>query len=431
MDNYSKRDIFDEVAAHLGKKEITVIIGPRRAGKTVLLEQLRDYLKESKQAEPGFIYYFNLDILKDRQIFQNQTDFIEFIKSRAGKEKIYVFIDEAQKIPEAGIFFKGVYDSELPVKLVLTGSSNLEIRSKIHESLAGRKRVFNLLPFSFGEIVRLKNPVVFNLIDKSEKLIEYDKKELENIFLEYCLFGGYPQVVLENKVNDKKAMLEEIFTSYVEKDIIGFLKVENESNFTKLVRLLAGQIGNLITFSELASLVGTDRYTIERYVSNLEKTFVIQILKPFYTNSRQEVVKSPKVYFIDNGIRNLALDRLDKKIEEREDKGALIENAILKELLILSRQYYFQLRFWRSKQKAEVDFILEKGKEIVPIEIKSNLASDKLESSFSGFIKRYGPKNGLAVNLKFQGQRNVGGTQVLFIQPYELKDAVLKILGDK
>ena len=423
---YIKRRVFKKIANHLSNKEISLIIGPRQVGKTVLLKQLQEYLIENKKVNSKLIYYFNLDIIQDRKLFEDQTEFIEFIKQKSVKNKIYIFVDEAQKVKEAGLFFKGVYDSCLPVKLILTGSSNLEIRSKIHETLTGRKRVFHLLPFSFLEILNYKNIDLYKLVDSNSKIFDYDKKEIFKIFFEYCIFGGYPQVVLVNEYEEKIEFLREIYTSYIEKDIIGFLRIENENNFNKLVRLLSAQISNLINVAELSSLVSTDRYTINRYLINLEKTFVIYNLKPFYSNPRQELIKAAKVYFIDNGLRNLSLENLNSSFANREDKGQLLENAVLKELLLLKYVRNFNLKFWRSKQKAEVDFIIERGLDILPIEVKSNLSSNKLEAGFIGFIKRYNPKKALIINLGYQGKRKINDTEIFFIYPYEIENHILR-----
>lgn len=417
--SYIKRAIFNEITKHLDKKEISLIIGPRQVGKTVLLGQLQKYLAEEKKIPSNAIFSFNLDIIQDRELFESQTEFIKFIKQRSLNQKIYVFVDEAQKVKEAGVFFKGAYDSDLPVKLILTGSSTLEIKSKIFESLTGRKRVFHLFPFSFLEILSFKAPELYGLIKKNKKIISYDHKKILEIFYEYSIFGGYPKAAITDNYQEKEVYLKEIFTSYIEKDIIGFLKIESEANFIKLVKLLAAQIGNLINITELSSLVNTDRNTVQRYLSVLEKTFVIHNLPPFFTNARQEIVKNPKIYFIDNGLRNSGLETLQKFFQSREDKGALLENIILKELLILKYANNFNIKFWRSKQKAEVDFIIEKGLDIFPMEIKSNCGG-KMEKSLQGFIERYKPKKAFVVNLDYQGKKTRGETEVNFIYPYEL-----------
>lgn len=420
MQNYAKRDLFNKIAKHLDKKEISLIIGPRQVGKTVLIKQLQEYLIKDKKVDAQSIYYFNLDIIKDRELFDDQTEFIDFLKQKSLIKKIYVFIDEAQRVKDAGIFFKGVYDSELRVKLILTGSSVLEIRSKIHESLTGRKRVFHLLPFSFLEILNYKNSELYDLVINRKKIFQRDRKEILKLFFDYSIFGGYPQVVTANVHEEKIEFLKEIFNSYIEKDIVGFLKIENENNFNKLIKLLASQIGNLINVVELGSLVNTDRYTIDRYLLNLEKTFATYNLKPFYNNPRQELVKSSKIYFIDNGLRNLGLENFNEPFLNRQDKGSLFENIILKELLILKYSKNLTIKFWRSKQKAEVDFIIEKGLDVIPVEVKTNLSSGKLEASFLGFISRYNPKKALVVNLDYQGRKKVSETDVFFIYPYEV-----------
>lgn len=417
--NYVKRTIFDRIANHLDKEEISLIVGPRQVGKTVLLKQLKEYLIREKSVDSEKIYTFNLDVVKDKELFDDQTIFIDFIKQKSAGGKIYVFIDEAQKAKDPGIFFKGVYDLNLPLKLILTGSSTLEIKSKIFESLTGRKRVFYLLPFSFSEILSFKRKDLHSIIISGEKILEYDKTDLLQIFYEYCVWGGYPKQALADDFTEKKELLNEIFTSYVEKDIIGFLKIQNETSFIKFVRILASRIGNLINISELSKVIETDRITAGKYFDNLTKTFVIYNLMPFFSNALQEVVKANKVYFIDAGLRNSALGSLDKPLESREDKGALLENVILKELLVLQDSKKFGLKFWRSKQKAEVDFIIEKGLDVIPVEVKSN--NVKLEQSLLGFISRYNPKKALVINLNFHEKKKIGNTDIFFIYPWELE----------
>jgi len=417
---YIKRHIFDKVAKHLSNKEMTVIIGPRQVGKTVLLKQLREFLLTEKKITPENIYNFNLDIIFDRTLFDSQTDFIKFVKQRSVKSKIYVFIDEAQKINNAGVFLKGVFDSDLNAKFVLTGSSALEIKAKIQESLTGRKRLFHLLPFSLLEIINYKNPALFSVLAKNKKIAKRDNAEVLDILEDYCLYGGYPQVVLADDVSEKISYLGEIFTSYIERDVIGFLRIENENNFIKLVKLLAAQIGRLIVVGELSVAVNTDRYTIDRYLASLEKTFINYRLKPHFKNARQEIVKAEKSFFIDNGLRNFGLNKFQTPFIEREDSGELLENMIFKELLVLKHEKNFNLKFWRTKQGAEVDFVVENGLDILPIEVKSNLHNDNIATGLVGFISSHNPPRALVVNLKYQGKRIIGKTEVYFILPYEL-----------
>ncbi len=419
MEKFIKRDIFEKVAKHLEKKEISVIIGPRQVGKTVLLKQLKEYLILEKKIDPSLIYYFNLDIYSDRDVFKSQTDFIEFIKQRSKKNKIYVFVDEAQKVENAGVFFKGVYDSDLNAKMVLTGSSTLEIRSKIYESLTGRKRVFYLLPFSFLEILKAKDEILFNVLDNGQKLIKRDKEKLIALYKDYCLWGGYPQVVLADSLSEKKEYLQEIFSSYLEKDIIGFLKVKNEDNFIKLVKVLASQIGSLTDVAELSNAVNTDRYTIDRYLEILEKTFVIKKITPFFANSKKEIVKAPKIYFLDIGLRNFSLKLLDNNFDDLSDRGSAFENSIFKELFLRELQGDFNVKFWRNKQGSEIDFILEKGKKLIPVEVKLDLKNNNSPRTLVSFLKKYSVDKAFVFNLGYNGERIFSNKIIKFIYPFK------------
>ncbi len=421
MANFTQRDIFSKISKHLDNREISVIIGPRQVGKTVLTKQLREYLIQEKKIDNSLIYYFNLDIYSDRDIFASQTEFIAFIKQRSQQDKIYIFVDEAQKVENPGVFFKGVYDSDLNVKIILTGSSALEIKSKIYESLTGRKRVFHLLPFSFFEIVRSKNSVLYKLLKSGDKLTKHDQEILIDIYKKYCLWGGYPQVVLADSISEKKEYLREIFSSYIEKDVVGLLQLKNENAFIKLVRVLAAQVGGLVEVSELSNSINIDRYTIDKYLESLEKTFIIKKISPFFENRKKEIVKSPKIYFIDNGLRNLSLGLLDYSFDDLENKGAVFENSIFKELLLLEYLGEFNLKFWRTKQGSEVDFILEQGRKVVSLEVKVDLKNNNIGKSLLSYIKKYQAVNNFVVTLGYQGERKVDDQKVKFIYPFYIE----------
>lgn len=423
--NYIKRHIFDKVAKHLKQEEMTILLGPRQVGKTVLLEQLRDDLTNKEKIDPNLIFYYNLDIIKDWETVKEQTQFIKFLKARTSRKKIYVFIDEAQRVQNPGRFFKGVYDSRLNAKIILTGSSSLELASQIRESLAGRKRIFYIYPFSFLEFLSYKDKILYQITENNKKLSLPDRQELNNIFKDYVVWGGYPRVVLSESAEERRAILSDIFSSYVERDIIGFLKVKNKAKFSKLVKLLAGQIGQLINIDELASNVEIDRETVYRYLTALEETYIISLLTPYFRNPRQEIIKSPKVYFIDNGIKNYLLDNF-KSLDDREDKGSLFENSVFKELFSLKQEKSFELHFWRTKLGAEVDFIVEQGKALTPIEVKFNIKTSKVASGLRSFIKKYQPNQAMVVNLGLEDSIEIEKTRVQFFCP----NSIMKILSE-
>lgn len=418
---FIKRSAQDKIAQHLiNQKEMTIILGPRQVGKTVLLKQLRKWLVKERKINPDNVFYFNLDIISDWEAVKDQTQFIGFLKSRSQKQKIFAFVDEAQKVENPGAFYKGVYDSDLNVKLILTGSASLYFFSKIKESLAGRKRIFFLNPFSFQECVSIKNKPLLRALLTEKNLPDFDKAELDKILNEYLVWGGYPRVVLTSDPEQKNAVLADIYSSYIERDIMGFLRIDDKSKFTKAVKLLAGQIGQLVNIGEISAITEVDRRTISRYLNVLEETFVLCQLVPYFHNPRQEIIKNPKIYFLDNGLRNYLLENF-QPFRERIDKGALLENFIFQELFSLTKDKFWNLRFWRTKQGAEVDFIIEQGLKLTPIEVKSTLKTAKIPLGLQSFIKKYKPKKAFILNLS--GLRKASTfqqTEVNWLSPFDL-----------
>lgn len=415
--NFVRRHIFSQVAKHLDAKEITVIIGPRQVGKTTLLSQLQDYLLGTGSPKSR-VLSFNLDLVTDRALFLSQTEFIKFLRERIVEgERLFVFIDEAQRVKNAGIFFKGIYDLNLPVKFVLTGSSALEIKSKIQEPLTGRKRIFHLYPLSFHEYLSHKDSFLVEFLKSDKKLSRYTEERIFEYLSEFIAWGGYPKIALEGNIEIKEQFLKEIYSSYIERDVIGFLNIKNITAFTSFVSILASQIGQLVNTQEISSTLNVERKTIERYLEILQKTFVVDRVSPFFRNIRKEITKMPKVYFLDTGLRNFALHDL-KGFDVRYDKGFLLENFLFAEL---GKQTDAELHFWRTKEKAEVDFVLERRfGEPIPIEIKaSKLQSPEISRGFRSFLNSYRPKRAFIVNLGFQGSKKINGTEVQFIFPYE------------
>jgi len=413
--NLIPREIFPQLISHLEEPEITLLVGARQTGKTVLLGMIKEYLLATKRISSDNILYFNLDIMKDWEFFQSQTEFIKFLKERAGKDKIYVLIDEAQRVPECTRFFKGVYDSNLNVKMVLTGSASLELKTRLRESMAGRKQVFHLFPFSFSEFLQAKNKKLGEFLEKKD-ISKLSRKELISLFKEYIVWGGYPRVVFSEKKEQKERILAEIYTSYVEKDIVGFLEIKNRLGFSKLVKLLAGQVGQLVNVNELSNSLNLDRGTIERYLKALEETFVISTVSPYFKNPRQEIIKQNKVYFNDTGLRNYAVGNFSE-FEERLDAGLILENAVFKEIAV-SLKPLEKIRFWRTKAGSEVDFLVVKGRDILPIEVKLNIKDLRIPLGLKHYLEKYPTNKALVVNFNIY---NKSLDKVNFIHPYEIK----------
>ena len=414
-----KRQILENIFSHLKEKEITLILGPRQVGKTTLLFQLKEILEKKEKIARENIYYFNLDLFSDLELFKSQNNFIQFIKNRvdSNNNRLYLFIDEAQRIENAGLFFKGIYDLNLPIKLVLTGSSSLEIRAKTAEPLTGRKRIFWLYPFSFYEYLLIFDSQLTSFLLKDDV---YTRQKILNLFNHFVLFGGYPKVALESQIEKKVIYLEEIFTSYLEKDIGSFLKIKDVFLFSKLVRILAEDIGQLVNVYRLASEIGIKGETLKRYLSFLEETFVLKRVLPYFSSTRAEIRKMPKIYFFDTGFRNFA--KYTRKIGgeslmDKEEWGRLLENFVFSELVKMGEAF----NFWRTKDKAEVDFVLRKGEVEIPLEVKRSVDNNlTISKSLISFIKVYQPKEAIVVNLSYYRKRKFDNTLIHFLLPYQL-----------
>lgn len=413
------REIFPQIKKHLRDKEITVITGARQTGKTTLLLQLKDYLIKDKKNSPGKIKIFNLDLITDLTLFRDQADFIKYLKDELRiNRNLYVFIDEVQRLENPGLFLKGIYDLMLPVKFVVTGSSSLEVKAKISESLAGRKRIFSLYPFSFCEFLSFKNNALYRLISKPKEISSYHRREIFDYLYDFIIYGSYPRVALEDNKEEKMRFLEEIYSSYIERDIIGFMKVKNQFAYTKLVTLLAGQIGQLINLHEISSTIRLNHRTLDNYLYLLENTYVLVRLRPYFTNLRKELTKMPKVYFIDTGLRNFALKNF-AAFEDNRDKGSLLENFCFSSLM---KMWKGSIYFWRTKEKTEVDFLVkDMYGNIIPIEVKAQqLVKPAISRGFQSFLKKYQVKKGYIVNLALKNKVKLNDTIIEFILPYEV-----------
>jgi predicted AAA+ superfamily ATPase len=392
-----ERTQFNALKEHLDEKEITLILGPRQVGKTTLMLELKDYLFEEKKIPAQNIYYFNLDLTTDFDLFTTQKKFVEFLRDRTKHANfIYVFIDEAQRIGKTGLFLKGVYDLGLPLKMVLSGSSTLELKKKLQEPLTGRKKIFKILPFSFDEFLTFKDDSLRKIIKNSTTLLAEEDFKMKKYLEEYLLFGGYPRVVIEREEEKKKGILEEIYNSYIDKDIVRFLKIRDPLSFSNFVRFLANQNGTLLSISHTATTLNINQRTLVKYLYYLEQTFVIRKLTPFFTNPQKEIVKMPKIYFLDTGLRNFACSNFSK-LEVRGDRGELLENFVLGEIN-LKLKLSQKVNFWRGKDgRHEVDFIVRTGMNIIPIEVKTKKEDAHLSFSYKSFLEQYRPKKGIIV----------------------------------
>jgi predicted AAA+ superfamily ATPase len=409
-----KRNLFEDLKQHCAQKEISLLVGPRQAGKTTLMLMLRDYLV----AQGSNTLFLSLDFDSDLPFFTSQRHLVNKIQLEIGKSKGYVFIDEIQRRDDAGLFLKGLYDLNLPYKFIVSGSGSIELKEKIHESLVGRKRIFELNTVSFTEFVNYKTDYRYK--DSLDSFFALEKDRTKQLLIEYLNFGGYPRLLLEEEQKEKIRIIDEIYRSYLERDISYLLKVEKTDAFSDLIKVIASQIGRLINYSELSSTLGIALQTIKKYLWYAEKTFIMQRISPFFRNTRKEITKSPVAYFYDVGLRNYALGLYGSLVTFSET-GFVFQNFIFN---LLKEKFLFspaEIHFWRTKDKAEVDFVITLGQQALPVEIKfKELKKPEISRSLRSFIARYQPEMAWVINLELKEKINLDNTEIHFLPFWDL-----------
>lgn len=392
---YVKRDLEDKILKYLDKKEIIAIIGPRQSGKTTLMRHIYDKLENA--------VFLDFEDRETLELFvEDEKSFAELY----AKNKKYLFIDEFHYAKKGGKKLKYIYDHYPNLKIFISGSSAPAPTIHGIKHLVGRIFIFNLHPFSFPEFLRYKDESLYDLyISKAKELKKYFKegqkaeipsaliKKLNNYYESYILFGGYPRVILSDDADEKKVVLKNIYNTYFLREVKDILNLTTDFKLSKLIKALAIQIGNLISYNSLGNVSGFRYKELLRHLNILEKTFICKRINPFYTNKKLEIVKSPKVYFFDTGLRNMVIDDF-RKLDKRDDIGKLNENFVFSQMLING----FEPKFWRSKSKAEVDFVLEK-EGLTALEVKTGFSS-RTTKSFSTFIKKYNPNKAIIASQK-------------------------------
>lgn len=408
-----KRQLFEGLKDHVDKKEISFIVGPRQAGKTTLMMLLKDHI----EAQGKKTIFLNLDIESDKQFFASQATLLRKIALEIGGSEGYIFIDEIQRKEDAGLFLKGLYDMNLPYKLIVSGSGSVELKEKIHESLAGRKRIFELSTISFVEFVNYKTGYKYET--NLPEFFALDPNQTQRLLEEYLSFGGYPRVVLEDTTSEKRRIIAELYQSYLERDIGYLLGVQKTESFTALVRVMASQVGNLVNVSELSNTLGISTSTVNDYLWYMQKTFLIDKVTPYFKNIRKEITKSPVFYFYDLGMRNYALGTFGITPISSES-GFLFQNFVYHLLKEKTQNSATQVHYWRTTDKAEVDFVIDKLQEVIPIEVKyKKLSQPAMTRSFQSFLSKYEPKRGYVIHLGKESKERVDNSDVVFLSYYQ------------
>jgi len=406
---YIHRFLEKKIDKYLDKKEIIAILGARQCGKTTLMKHVFEKIKKPKKAI--FISF------EDREILELFIKDIKEFVDRYIREVDFLFIDEFQYAKQGGKQLKYIYDA-YDTKIIISGSSAPDLSIQSIKYLVGRIFVFQLNPFSFDEYLQYKDTKIYNSYLKKD-LSEPVIKTINSYYDEFVIYGGYPRVIISKDKGEKEEVLKGIYNTYFLKEIKEILQLQTDFKLSKLIKILALQIGGLANYNELSSTVSMDYHDLLKHLNILKQTFIILESRPFFTNKKKELVKSPKIFFLDNGLRNFII-RNFQKLNDRTDYGNLNENFIASELI----KNEIDLKYWRTKVGAEVDFIYERNGKIIPIEVKSNLISPKITRSYRNFLQEYKSKKGFVFSKNYFFKKKFKEATIFFYPLFNIQKAV-------
>ena len=387
---YIEREILKKFEKLIGIYSIIAVVGARQSGKTTFL---KEHIKQKKAV---YLLFDDPDI---RKLFDE--DIKKFEKQYMGSNEISI-LDEVQYCKNAGIKLKYLADNNK--KLLITSSSEIILGSEVLSYLVGRVSILKLYPFSLNEFLNAKNQK------------EFTQEVLKRNIWEHITYGGYPKVVLTDDIELKKTILKDLYDTMVLKDISKLFSIDEISSLEDFSRYLAVNTSNIISYDNISKNIQLPFRTIKKYLNAMEKSYLISRIKPFFQNKTKEITKQPKVYFIDTGLRNIITKTFDNEVS-----GELFENYILSELIKMG----LNPKYWRTKAGAEVDFVIENEKEIIPIEVK--IKSEKISRGMLSFINNYQPKKAFVVNYQKTGKKvKINGCGVIFTDILELKKSLME-----
>ena len=411
MKTIKKRKKFETLMKQKDNNKISLLLGPRQVGKTTLLKSIYNNLGESS-------VFLDLDVFSNFEKASSYENLINFLKTKGYSETqqdhFYVFLDEFQRYDDLSMVMKNVYDNHDNIKIYASGSSSLQIKDKVQESLAGRKIITYLYPLDFEEFLWFKDKEMPAVTELAGEVLDKATGELRKLLEEFMIYGGYPEVVLGS---DKKTALESIFDLYVKKELVEYLKVDKVLKVKKLIEYLAINNGQKIKFEEVAEVSQLNYQSTRDYIEILTETFILNVVRPFFTNKNKELVKIPKIYFVDNGVRNYFINNFNKP-GLRNDAGFLFEGFVVSEMI---KAGCTEIKFWQNKNNKEVDIVIDRVSRQIPVEVKyrNNLKS----GDFSGlniFQDEYTVGRGYIVNTGVQ--KNIGKIEAVL--PYILSKTI-------
>jgi len=412
---YVSREVEAELDRLLDLPQIIALVGPRRSGKTTLLKhyhgQLANALYMSFE-DSDVLDLFNQDIKAFSQLYLESVD--------------YLLIDEFHYSPVGGKNLKYIFDFFPGKKIVISGSSAADLTIQAIKYLVGRVVTVTLYPFSFSEFLQARDQDLHRLWSKhdfAQPTSQPITTKLKEYYQEYLLYGAYPEVVLQSNLQTKQDLLKGIYNTLFLREVKDLLSSADDYKLKALIKALGLQMGNLINYQELGQVSGLDYRTLKRYLGFLEKVYICQQMRPFYRNTRKELVKTPKIYFFDTGLVNAILDDFSPPLQ-RYSSGSLLENSFFS---LLARDY--ELKYWRTRSQAETDFIIVREGRVVPIEVKLSGTSTAVSRSLHSFVNTYQPSQAIIATAGLWAEREVGNTKVLFRPVWECRRLLSRGMG--
>ena len=383
---YIEREILRKFEKVATAYPVVALVGARQAGKTTFLKE------QMKKIKCNYLLFDDPDV---RNLFDE--DVKKFERQHIQGYDVAI-LDEVQYCKEAGRKLKYLADTDY--RLWITSSSEILLGKEVLSHLVGRVSVLRLYPFSLSEFLRAKNQR------------EMTQTILQRSVWEHLSYGGYPKVVTTDDLELKKTILRDLYETMLLKDVANTFSIDDIRALETLADYLAANIGNLISYESVTNDVGVSYQTLKKYLDAMEKSYFIVRVCPFYTNKTKEIVKQPKIYFVDTGLRNLISNSFGTKPD-----GKTFENYVLSELIKMG----FTPKHWRSKTKAEVDFIIENEAEIVPIEVKLR-SNNKIGRSLRSFIETYKPSRAFIVTYEGEAKMTkAGDCQIIYTNVLNLR----------
>lgn len=384
-----------------------LVVGPRQAGKSTLL-----WAHLAERGKPAL--FIDCEQALVREWCRSAPLFLADLEDLVPR-LVPLFFEEAQHLEEAGLFLKGLVDRRIGVPVLVTGSSSFHLGSRTRESLAGRATRTRLLPLSLAEVCQ-------DLRDRPPIVAEQIATER---FERHLAYGGYPAVWLGER---PELLLTDLVEAVILRDASDLFRIGRPAAFRKLLSLLATQVGSLVNLTEWASVLGVSRDTVASYLEILESGHVAVALPPFVGGRRAELTSRPKIYLVDNGIRNRLVHDFHP-LEERTDSGPALENWVFTELW-KSLPEGATLHFWRSTSGAEVDFVVHRAAVTVAVEVKAGrLSRPRLPRAARSFIEAYEPHAFFMVQSGVTHRQSEGGTEVRWLRAREVASAVGEAFG--